>query len=78
MRTARFNSPRPKDEIVASRAAMHAAVAAANVRMGTGPHFPHLGGITVDLDDRLGEGVRSFLRQIVPDTAFDDPVRILA
>src|SRR5215475_8510740 len=34
--------------------------------------------ITVDFDDSLGKGLRSFLRQIVPDAALDDAVRILA
>jgi hypothetical protein len=32
--------------------------------------------IPVDVHDRLGEGLRGFLRQIVPDTARDDAVRI--
>jgi len=31
-----------------------------------------------DGDDRFGKGLRGFLRQIVPDAARDDPVRILA
>src|SRR5687767_2517418 len=31
-----------------------------------------------DVDDRLGEGLRIFLRQIVPDAALDMPVRIAA
>src|SRR5206468_5447227 len=34
-----------------------------------------LGG---DLDDRLGESLRRFLRQIVPDAALDRPVRVPA
>ena len=33
---------------------------------------------TVDVDDRLGESLRGFLRQVVTDAAADDPVRILA
>src|SRR5713226_3829016 len=40
---------------------------------------PSLSGqrsITVDFDDGCGEGLRGFLRQIVPDAALDDPVRI--
>src|SRR6266566_1273902 len=32
----------------------------------------------VDIDDSLGEGLRCFLRQIVPDTARDDPMLIFA
>src|SRR5262245_57701413 len=31
---------------------------------------------TVGVDDRLGKGAGSFLRQIVSNTAFDDPVRV--
>ena len=31
--------------------------------------------ITVDVDDRFGKRLRSFLRQVVADAAFDDPVR---
>src|SRR5216684_2296506 len=31
-----------------------------------------------DVDDSFGEGLRSFLRQIVPDAALDEPVRIIA
>src|SRR2546423_12449398 len=34
--------------------------------------------VSVDIDDSLGKGLRSFLRQIVPDAARDDPVRISA
>src|SRR5580765_5254463 len=34
--------------------------------------------IIVDIDYRLGKGLRRFLRQIVPDAAFDKPVRIFA
>src|SRR5512132_3037292 len=34
--------------------------------------------IFVDVDDRLGEGLRSLLGQIVTDAALDDPVRIFA
>ena len=34
--------------------------------------------ITVDIEHRLGKGPRRFLRQIVPDAAFDKPVRIFA
>src|SRR5712691_6696422 len=34
--------------------------------------------ITVNLEDRLGKGLRRFLRQIVPDAARDHPVRIRA
>ena len=34
--------------------------------------------ITVDIDYRLGKGLRRFLRQIVPDAAFDKPVRVFA
>ena len=34
--------------------------------------------VSVDIDDRLGKGLGSFLRQIVPDAARDDPVRISA
>ena len=32
----------------------------------------------MDVDDSFGKGVRSLLRQIVPDAALDDPVRISA
>src|SRR6185369_8065276 len=32
----------------------------------------------IDIDDRLRECLRRFLRQIVPDTARDGPMRILA
>src|SRR2546425_5714423 len=34
--------------------------------------------ITINFDDSLGKGLRSFLRQIVPDAALDDPVHISA
>ena len=34
--------------------------------------------IEVHVDHGLGEGLRGFLRQIVPDAALDDPVRIFA
>src|SRR5271168_1374729 len=34
--------------------------------------------ITVNVDDSLGEGLRSFLRQIVPDATLYDPVRVFA
>jgi hypothetical protein len=34
--------------------------------------------ITVNVDDGLSEGLRSLLRQIVPDAALDDPVLIVA
>ena len=34
--------------------------------------------IIVDIEHRLGKGLRRFLRQIVPDAAFDKPVRIFA
>ena len=34
--------------------------------------------IAVNLEDRLGKGLRRFLRQIVPDAARDHPVRIRA
>jgi hypothetical protein len=34
--------------------------------------------ITIDFDDSLSKSLRSFLRQIVPDAALDDPVRIFA
>ena len=34
--------------------------------------------VPVDIDDSLGKGLRRFLRQIVPDAARDDPVRISA
>ena len=37
-----------------------------------------LRSITIDFDDRFGKGLRGFLRQIVPDAALDDPVRIFA
>jgi len=30
-----------------------------------------LGGITVDVENSVGKGLRGFLRQIVPDAAFD-------
>lgn len=33
---------------------------------------------SIGIDDRLREGLRRFLRQIVADAAFDGPVRILA
>jgi hypothetical protein len=32
----------------------------------------------VDIDDSLGKGLRSFLRQIVPDTALYDPMRVFS
>jgi len=32
--------------------------------------------ITIDFYDSLGKFLRSFLRQIVPDAALDDPVRL--
>jgi hypothetical protein len=32
----------------------------------------------IDIDDRLGEGLRGFLGHVVPDAAFDHPVRVLA
>jgi hypothetical protein len=32
----------------------------------------------MDVDDRLGEGLRSFLGKVVPDAALDGPVRIRA
>jgi hypothetical protein len=35
-------------------------------------------GIWLEDADRVGEGLRSFLRQIVPDAALDDSVRVLA
>src|SRR5215212_6088864 len=35
-------------------------------------------GVTVDFDDSFGKGLRGFLRQIVPNTARDDPVPIFA
>src|SRR5215208_2661746 len=35
-------------------------------------------GVTVDFDDSFGKGLRGFLRQIVPNAARDDPVRIFA
>src|SRR5438270_10829519 len=34
--------------------------------------------VSVDIDDSLGKGLGSFLRQIVPDAARDDPVFIAA
>src|SRR5215213_5597970 len=34
--------------------------------------------ITIDLDDSCGEGLRGFLRQVVPNTTLDDPVCIPA
>ncbi len=34
--------------------------------------------VGVDLDDGLGEGLGGFLRQVVPDTTRDEPVRVLA
>jgi hypothetical protein len=34
--------------------------------------------IAVNLEDSFGKGLRSFLRQIVPDAARDHPVRICA
>ena len=34
--------------------------------------------IAVNLEDRFGKGLRGFLRQIVPDAARDDPMRIFA
>ena len=34
--------------------------------------------IPIHVKDRLGKGLRRFLRQIVPDAALNDPVRILA
>src|SRR5262249_44030425 len=34
--------------------------------------------ITVDLDDSFGKRLRSFLRQVVPDAALDDPMRVFA
>ncbi len=34
--------------------------------------------ITVDFYDSLGKVLRGFLRQIVPDAALDDPVRVFA
>ena len=34
--------------------------------------------VRVDIDDGLGKGLGCFLRQIMPDTARDDPVRIAA
>ena len=37
-------------------------------------HCSNLGG----LDGRFGKGLWRFLRQIMPDAAFDDPVRIFA
>jgi len=33
--------------------------------------------VAVDFDDSIGEGLQGFLRQVVPDAALDDPVRIL-
>ena len=33
--------------------------------------------VTGDFDDRVGKGLRGFLRQIVPDAAFDSPVRAI-
>jgi hypothetical protein len=51
----------------------------------TGGPFRHAGesrplspSERVDVDDRLGEGLRCFLRQVVPDTAADCPVLVLA
>jgi hypothetical protein len=32
----------------------------------------------VDVDDRLGEGLRGLLGQVVPDAALDRPVLVLA
>jgi hypothetical protein len=34
--------------------------------------------IAIDLDDGFGERLRGLLRQIVPDTAVDDAVRVFA
>ena len=34
--------------------------------------------MAVDFDDCIGEGLRGFLRQIVPDAAFDNPKCIFA
>ena len=34
--------------------------------------------LAIDVDDSLGKGLWSLLRQIVPDAALDEPVRILA
>ena len=31
-----------------------------------------------DIDDSFGKGLRSFLRQVVPDAARDEPVRVFA
>ena len=36
------------------------------------------GSIAVDVDHSLGKSLRGFLRQIVPDAALEEPVRILA
>jgi hypothetical protein len=36
------------------------------------------GSIVVDVDHSLGKSLRGFLRQIVPDSSLDEPVRILA
>ena len=32
--------------------------------------------IPIDVDDSLGKGLRGFLRQVVPNAALDDPVRV--
>ena len=34
--------------------------------------------ITVDIDYSFGKGTRSFLRQVVPDTVLDKPMRVFA
>src|SRR5579859_3862123 len=50
-------------------------------RAGARPALPQgdvAGSGTVDVDDRLGERLRGFLRQVVPDAAGDEPVRIFA
>ena len=41
-------------------------------------HGVDSGRKTVDLDDSFGEGLRGFLRQVVPDAARDDPVCVFA
>jgi hypothetical protein len=47
-------------------------------RLGSATEYGVDGDVPVDLDDRLGKGLRRFLRQVVPDAALNHPVRVPA
>ena len=45
---------------------------------GCAIHVDEPRSLPIDVDDGLGKGLGSFLRQVVPNAAGDDPVLVLA